>query len=220
MRSLPSKIIPPVLEPIDRLIEVLCGLVMVLTFTSSLSVAEAGQADVRQMLAAAIGCNLAWGIIDAIVYLMNCLARRGHDLRLWHRLRDSKDAAEIQEILRRRLPAPVAAALEPSEMMGLHRRLLEQPEPPCHPKLTRDEWLGSVGIFLLVTISTFPVVLPFLFVGDPKVALRLSNAIAVISLFFTGFYFAKHSSHRPWKFGLIVVVLGTLLTGVAMALGG
>ena len=54
-----------VLEPIERVSEVLFGLIMVLTFTGSLSVAEAGREDVRTMLIGALGCNLAWGIIDA-----------------------------------------------------------------------------------------------------------------------------------------------------------
>ena len=53
-----------VLDPIERISEVLFGLIMVLTFTGSLSVAEAGREDVRVMLLGALGCNLAWGIID------------------------------------------------------------------------------------------------------------------------------------------------------------
>ncbi len=69
-----------VLEPIDRVSEVLFGLIMVLTFTGSLSVAEAGRDDVRAMLVGALGCNLAWGIIDAILYLMGCLAEKGRNL--------------------------------------------------------------------------------------------------------------------------------------------
>jgi hypothetical protein len=55
-----------VLDPFDRGLELLGGVVMVLTFTSSLSV-SAGEADVRAMLVEPLGCNLAWGIIDAIV---------------------------------------------------------------------------------------------------------------------------------------------------------
>jgi hypothetical protein len=55
-----------VLEPTDRVSEILFGLIMVLTFTGSLSVAEAGRDDVRTMLIGALGCNLAWGIIDLI----------------------------------------------------------------------------------------------------------------------------------------------------------
>ena len=48
-----------------------------LTFTGSLSVAEAGRDDVRTMLIGALGCNLAWGIIDGVLYLMGCLAEKG-----------------------------------------------------------------------------------------------------------------------------------------------
>src|SRR5204862_345440 len=61
-----------VLDPIDRVSEVLFGLIMVLTFTGALSVAEAGREDVRTMLIGALGCNLAWGIIDGVLYLMGC----------------------------------------------------------------------------------------------------------------------------------------------------
>ena len=48
-----------VLEPIDRVSEVLFGLIMVLTFTGSLSVADAGRDDVRTMLVAAMTASLA-----------------------------------------------------------------------------------------------------------------------------------------------------------------
>src|SRR5215204_5800644 len=69
------------LEPIDRVSEVLFGLIMVLTFTGSLSVAEAGHEDVRTMLIGALGCNLAWGVIDAVLYLMGCLSERAQGIR-------------------------------------------------------------------------------------------------------------------------------------------
>jgi hypothetical protein len=65
-----------VLHPADRTSEILFGLIMVLTFTGSLSVTEAGRAEVRTMLLGALGCNLAWGIIDAVFYLMAALAER------------------------------------------------------------------------------------------------------------------------------------------------
>ncbi len=59
-----------VLAPNERVAEVLFGLIMVLTFTGSLSIAEADRADVRTMLLGALGCNIAWGLIDWILYLM------------------------------------------------------------------------------------------------------------------------------------------------------
>ena len=68
------------LDPVDRISEVLFGLIMVLTSTGTLSVISAGRAETRTMIIGALGCNLAWGIIDAGMYLMGCLADRGREL--------------------------------------------------------------------------------------------------------------------------------------------
>lgn len=75
------------LNPIDRLSEILFGLIMVLTFTGSLSIAEAGRDDVRTMLIGALGCNIAWGVIDAILFLMGALAERSQSLAARHAAR-------------------------------------------------------------------------------------------------------------------------------------
>jgi len=66
-----------VLDPVERMSEILFGLIMVLTFTGSLSVATAGHEEVRGLLIGAIGCNLAWGLIDAVMYLLTILVERG-----------------------------------------------------------------------------------------------------------------------------------------------
>src|SRR5258705_13962812 len=88
-----------VLEPIDRVSEVLFGLIMVLTFTGSLSVAEAGRDDVRTMLIGALGCNIAWGVIDALLYLMGGLASRGRDLAVLRALRGAADPPPTQQAI-------------------------------------------------------------------------------------------------------------------------
>src|SRR5690349_5344772 len=62
--SIPRSPRRAVLDPLDRSSEVLFGLVMALTFTTTLEIATAGAADVRTMLAGALGCNIAWGIVD------------------------------------------------------------------------------------------------------------------------------------------------------------
>src|SRR6187431_1405379 len=80
-----------VLEPSDRIGEVLFGLIMVLTFTGSLSVAEADHAEVRSMLIAALGCNTVWGIIDGVLYLMGCLAERSRCLMILRAVRGAAD---------------------------------------------------------------------------------------------------------------------------------
>ena len=79
------------LEPTERIAEVLFGLIMVLTFTGSLSVAEADRAEVRTMLVGALGCNLAWGIIDAVFYLMGIMLAKGGGLLTFRAVRQATD---------------------------------------------------------------------------------------------------------------------------------
>src|SRR3954451_25094829 len=93
-----------VLEPIDRVSEVLFGLIMVLTFTGSLSVAEAGREDVHAMLIGALGCNLAWGIIDAVLFLMGCLAEKGRGLLAFRAARRATDPGETGDLIADALP--------------------------------------------------------------------------------------------------------------------
>jgi hypothetical protein len=68
-----------VLEPVERLSEILFGLIMALTITGAVSVATADHIQIRTMLFAALGCNLPWGIIDGGMYLMARLGERGRN---------------------------------------------------------------------------------------------------------------------------------------------
>ena len=209
-----------VLEPIDRVSEVLFGLIMVLTFTGSLSVAEAGREDVRTMLIGALGCNLAWGIIDGILYLMGCLAEKWRGLLAFRAARKVSDPGEAQGLIADALPPVIASIMQSSELETISRRLKELPEPPAHAHLERDDWRGGLGVFLLVFLCTFPVVIPFIFMHNAVPALRVSNAIAIVMLFLTGYAFGRLSGHRPWLLGISMIVLGVLLVGMTMALGG
>src|SRR5215218_8612873 len=100
-----------VLDPIDRVSEVLFGLIMVLTFTGSLSVAEAGREDVRIMLIGALGCNLAWGIIDGVLYLMGVLAEKGRNLMTFRAVRQAGDTQQAQRRIAGALPPVIASVL-------------------------------------------------------------------------------------------------------------
>jgi VIT1/CCC1 family predicted Fe2+/Mn2+ transporter len=209
-----------VLEPIDRVSEVLFGLIMVLTFTGSLSVAEAGRDDVRTMLIGALGCNLAWGIIDGILYLMGCLAEKGRGLIALRTARTSNDPEAAQSLIAGALPPAIASIMQPAEIETIRQRLKELPEPPALAHLDRHDWLGGLGVFLLVFLCTFPVVIPFIFMQSAVPALRVSNAIAIAMLFMTGFAFGRISGHRAWLFGISMVFLGLILVGMTIALGG
>jgi hypothetical protein len=209
-----------VLEPYDRVSEVLFGLIMVLTFTGSLSVAEAGREAIRTMLLGALGCNLAWGIIDGVLYLMGCLAERSKGLLTLRAVRKATDPQKAQRLVADALPPLVASILQPTELETMRQRLKDLPEPPERARLAKGEWLGALGVFLLVFLSTFPVVIPFLFMNNTWLALRASNVIAISMLFLTGYAFGRITGHRPWVMGISMVFLGAILVGITMALGG
>ena len=209
-----------VLDPVDRVSEVLFALIMVLTFTGSLSVAEAGRDDVRAMLVGALGCNLAWGIIDGILYLMGCLAEKRRGLAALRAARHATDPQEAQRLVAEALPPVVASVLRPAELEAVRQRLSELPEPPGRASLAKDDWLGGLAVFLLVFVSTFPVVIPFLVMRNAVPALRVSNAIAIAMLFVAGIAYGRNVGGRPWLTGLAMVLLGALLAALTMALGG
>ena len=193
---------------------------MVLTFTGSLSVAESGRDDVRTMLIGAIGCNVAWGIIDAMLYLMGRLAGTGQSLMTYLNVRKTTDPHEAQRLIADALPSVVASILEPAELETMRRRLMQLPEPPARARLSKDDWLGSIGVFLIVFVTTFPVVIPFIFMQSVGPALRVSNVIAIVMLFLTGYAHGRLTWRHPWVVGIGMVVLGSMLAGLTMALGG
>jgi VIT family protein len=209
-----------VLDPIERVSEVLFGLIMVLTFTGSLSVAEAGRTEVRTMLLGALGCNLAWGIIDGVFYVMGCLAERGHALLTLRAVRQEPDPQRANSLLAGALPPLVASVLRPAELDTMRKRLKELPAPPDRARLPKEAWLGALGVFLLVFLSTLPVVIPFTFMKDITLALRVSNAIAIVMLYLTGHAFGRMTGRHPVWAGIAMVVLGAILVGATIALGG
>ncbi len=209
------------LDPIDHTSEVLFGLIMVMTCTGSLSVAEAGRAEVRTMLLGALGCNLAWGIIDAVFYLMGCLADMAGKVKILNAVRKATDPEEGQRALAGALPPLVASVLGPADLESVRLRLKALPEPPDGALLRKSDWLGALAVFLLVFLSTFPVVIPFIFMEDVTWALRVSNAIAIVLLFVTGYFFGRSVGRRkPVRTGIAMVLLGAVLVGLTIALGG
>jgi len=209
-----------VLDPEERIAEVLFGLVMVLTITGSLSAATAGRAEIRTMLFGALGCNLAWGIIDGVLYLMGCLAAHSRKLRILRAVRKAADPQRAQKLIANTLPPLVASVMQPADLEIIHQRLNQLPEPATKAHLRGTDYLGFLAVFLLVFLSTFPVVVPFVLMQHPLYALRVSNAIAIVMLFLTGWAFGRCTGRRPWVGGIIMVLVGAGLVGLTMALGG
>jgi VIT1/CCC1 family predicted Fe2+/Mn2+ transporter len=102
----------------------------------------------------------------------------------------------------------------------MRQRLIGLPEPPAYARLAREDLGGAVAVAILVFLATFPVVIPFLFVSDALLAMRLSNAVAVGLLFVAGYRLGRASGRKPWGMGISMVVVGALMVGLCIALGG
>ncbi|MGB8135448.1 MAG: VIT family protein [Pseudolabrys sp.] len=209
-----------VLEPSERIGEILFGLIMVLTVTGATSVVTADRTEIQTMLIAALGCNVAWGIIDAGMYLMARLAEQGSNALLLREVRGTADRERAHRTIADALPPLLASIFQPSQLDLIREGIRRLPETETRPRLTGRDWLGALGVCILVILSTFPVVIPFLIFDNAQMALRISNAVAVVSLFFCGVIFARYAGLRPWLTGLTMVVVGAALVGIAIALGG
>jgi len=118
------------------------------------------------------------------------------------------------------LPPIVAQVSTQEELESLRQRLTTMPEPNRHAALNRGDLLAALAVFLLVFLSTFPVVLPFFLVSDAVRALRFSNAIAIFMLLVGGYEYGRYAGFRPWLAALVMVTIGLVLVAATIALGG
>jgi len=222
----PSRIrrfVPRYLDPASRLGEVLFGLIMVLTMTltAGLTVAE-GKEGVRQLLLAAIGCNVAWGLIDAVMYIMNCVTVRNEKIRLIEAVQRAPDATSALNLVRDGIEPELQDLLDPDDAQKMNLSVLKHIAHVriSRKKVSKEDIYGAVACFWLVFISCLPAALPFLFFSRPHLALRVSNFLLITLLFFVGQKWAQYGGTNRVLAGVAMVALGHVLVGVAILLGG
>jgi VIT1/CCC1 family predicted Fe2+/Mn2+ transporter len=130
------------------------------------------------------------------------------------------DPDKAKRLIAGALPPMVATVLSAEEYASIGQRLKQLPEPPEQAWLGKEDWWGAFGVFLLVFLCTLPVVLPFVFMENARLALRLSNGIAIAMLFTAGVAYGRSIGRGLWMMGLLMVALGAILVGLTMALGG
>jgi VIT1/CCC1 family predicted Fe2+/Mn2+ transporter len=146
------------------------------------------------------------------------MVARGRAMLALKKLRHASTADEAKAMIADALPDEVAEAMTPREADGLRSWLAKLPE--LRHTLPPGAIKGAIAVFLLVTLSTFPVVVPFLVMDNAVRALRVSHATALTMLFLIGWALGKHAGMRPWATGLSMLGIGVVLAAVALALGG
>jgi len=209
------------LDPADRLGEILFGLIMALGFTGAVRLGHE-EADNRALFIGIFGCNLAWAIVDGVMYVLTALFERGRKARLFREvLRAPSEEAALQRI-EQELDGPLLELTTPQDRGQLYRWILAilRREQPATLRLRREDLLGGVAVALVIVLATFPVVVPYLVVSNPNLAVRLSHLIAMTLLFLLGAWWGRVVGGRSIRIATGLTLLGLTLVLITIALGG
>jgi hypothetical protein len=211
------------LSPGERLGEILCGLIMTLTFTlgASLLRSESDNAP-DALMYATIGCNVAWAIIDSTLLIFARMFERSRLARIGDAIRRADKNEDMLSVVARELETLLDTIAAQPAREALYREVVRHVRSlPSHPvRLTRVDAYAAAATFLSVFVATLPAVVPYFVIGDPQIALRTSNALQIAVLFWVGYHWAGYTRLDPWLAGAAVTLLGIALVAIAMALGG
>ena len=212
------------LDPASHMGEILFGLIMTLTFTlaAGIVIQEEGREGAREMLIGILGCNLAWGIIDGVLYVLGQVFDRGRIRRIGFHVRQATSDDEARRMVANELDETLLPMADESARRNLYDAIVDRVRgtPVAPNPVRREDLMGGLAAAWLVFACSFPAVLPFLFLDDPHVALRVSNVILIALLFFVGWRAAQHTLVKPWLAGLTFMLVGVLLVALAIPLGG
>lgn len=207
----------PLLNPIDRLTELLYGIILTLTFTGTIRVAAQAQNDARATVWAAVGCSIAWGLVDAMMYIFTAVASRNRSYRLVRAIRRDPGAARAHIVAS--VPPVVAGTLTTADWDKVVTALGQLPVPN-RATWRREDLAGAAVIFGLANAALLPLSVPFAVLNDLSFAQHVSNGIAIVLLFACGFSLARYAGGRPVVVALEFTGFGVVLVALTIALGG
>lgn len=219
MSQPPESVSQAVLSPFERGAEIIFGILMAISVTAAAEITSGGDADTRALMVAALGCNLAWGLIDGVIYLLQLQYERHRVHRMALELRELSAEDAFRKRVAAELPPLVAQAMNADSYRYLRQAV--QSYARSRPAYWSRQELAAAGLICaLVFASTFPLVLPFMLMQEPYVALRASHAIAVAMLFILGWKLGRWSGASPLGSGTLLAAVGVVLAVLCVALGG
>jgi VIT1/CCC1 family predicted Fe2+/Mn2+ transporter len=207
-------------------------LIMVLTFTLGAGLTlEDGPGAATRLLIAAIGCNIAWGIIDGVLYVLTAMSQRSARVRFINAVHQAPDDATALARIRAEVDERLVALTTPTIRDDLCRDVLSHlrndrgaADAVAQAKgnsVTLDDLAGAGAIFWLELLACVPAVAPFIiFAHQPLFALRVSNGVMIVALFVVGQQWASYTGLNRVLTGALMACIGLGMVGIAMLLGG
>ena len=209
------------LDPGRRLNEVLFGLIMALGITGAVRFGVA-EVNNRELFIAVLGCNIAWGIVDGVMFAMLMLFERGRRTRVVTGVLNAPTDGVALERIHEELGARLESLTTPEEREQVYRWVLAcaRRSPLEQPRVQRADILGGIAVGLLILVATLPVAIPFLLVSNATIAVRISNVITLVMLFGVGWWWGRVVGASPLRIGTGVMGIGLVLVLITIVLGG
>ena len=210
------------LDPSSRIGEAMFGLIMALGIIGAVRLGSA-EASSRQLFLDVLGCNVAWGIVDGVMFVMLALFERGRKARIVRSVLSTPNDDAIERI-HLELGDRLEPLTTPDERRQIYQWVLNLAKRTSReePRIQREDILGGIAVGSLILVMTLPILVPFVLFSNPVVAVRLSNLITLALLFWLGLWWAAAVGAPPVRTSLMVtsVGLGLVLVLLTIALGG
>ena len=218
------------LYPHERLVEILYGLVIALTITSAIRVVTGGGTlNINLMVETSLGAGAAWGIIDAMLYILVVIFQKHRYTRIASKISSARDESEALATIQDDLEDSLVGTLDAEDQKSVYRLVLHAQRRSSkasythQPKfivIAREDIFGAIQVFLAMLMATLVVIVPLWLIGPPHLAVLASNIVAIVALFTVGYTWARHTNIRKTLFGLALVSLGIAIVGISSVLGG
>jgi len=196
------------------LAEAFYGIWMVVVVTSTIRAVDQPTADtVRVMMGAALGVNIAWGIIDGLTVMWANMVDRTKELELVNSLRTDHGDRALRDRVDRALRGTIVGNLS----MEQRTRVVEmleggQPMEEVRVRSGREDYEAAVATALINFVLIFPVTLPYiLFMNDLTLAMRTSQVIALLLFAGLGYAYARNAKWNklvtPIVFALAMLIV-------------
>lgn len=215
---MPTATTKPALDPLSRCSEAIFGLLMALSFTGAVSITSDSTDWIKPVIVAALACNIAWGMTDAMMYLLSAIIDRGHRAHIAGQILAADPETAI-ELVRAEVGDWASVSLTDGQLHQVVDLMRRGRAIPDHAALVRGDLRGAWQVFITVVLATFPPILPLLLVRDPYLAMRLSNIVSLLFLVFLGAVLDRLIGAKL-RFALILPMIGSVLVAVIVALGG
>lgn len=227
----PQNLIERLLDPIDELSQVIYSVLILLTFTLAFRIFKlqsgAGvhveNEQVRELLLAAIGATIAWGLIDGLMYVLTSVFERNEKQRLLLAVQSAPSDEDAISIIADELNFTLEPITTESKRQALYADVLDtlRESQPQHLGLKSEDLAGGVGTLLVALVAVTPALLPFVLLpNNAYLALRVSNVVSFVVLFASGWRWGRRTHSNPWLTGLTLMLAGAAMVLIAIPLGG